>query len=205
MKIFQLFKKSNAEPNCSDMKYLIAGLGNIGAEYEDTRHNVGFKVLDRLMEKSEKAFIDGRHAFVGEYRFKGRILKLIKPTTYMNLSGKAINYWLQKEKIPIENLLVIADDIALPFGALRMRPKGGDAGHNGLIHIIDTLGTSQFTRLRFGIGNDFHPGGQVDYVLGKWEEHERAAIDERLDQAVKFIKGFVTVGVGRTMTDLNNK
>ncbi|MFW5872896.1 MAG: aminoacyl-tRNA hydrolase, partial [bacterium] len=154
---------------------------------------------------SNISFREEKYANLVEYKFKARILILIKPTTFMNLSGKAINYWLQKEKINIENLLVLADDIALPFGTLRLRPKGGDAGHNGLHDIIQTLGHQKFSRLRFGIGSDFQMGQQVDHVLGNWSEEEQKLLPERIEQSIKIIQNFVTIGVERTMSQYNNK
>lgn len=187
------------------MKYLIAGLGNIGLEYQDTRHNIGFKVLDFLIGGSSISFESGRYASVANYKFKGRTLVLIQPTTYMNLSGKAISYWLQKEKIPLENLLVVTDDIALPFGTLRLRAKGSDGGHNGLKHIIETLGSQQFARLRFGVGNDFAKGKQVDYVLAPWESEEQESLNERIKTSCEIIKSFTTIGLNRTMSNYNNK
>lgn len=187
------------------MKYLIACLGNIGAEYDNTRHNIGFKVADYLNEDLKGTFTTSRLAQVSELRYKGRTLVVIKPTTYMNLSGKAVKYWMQQEKIPLENVLVVLDEIALPLGTLRMRKKGSDAGHNGLADIIECLGTNVFPRLRFGIGDDFPKGKQVDYVLGKWKTAELDVINSRLDTAVSFIKSFVTQGVDLTMNQMNNK
>ncbi len=186
------------------MKYLITGLGNIGAEYELTRHNIGFLTLDRLADKEGLTFTSDRQATVAEYKFKGRNLVLIKPTTYMNLSGKAVNYWLQHLKIPNENLLILTDDIALPYGKLRMRKKGSDAGHNGLKNIEQTLGTSVYPRLRMGIGDDFHKGQQIDYVLGKFSQEEFDMLPEIMDRAIEMIKGFCTIGIERTMNQFNN-
>jgi len=185
------------------MKYLIAGLGNVGSEYEHTRHNIGFDVLDKLVKKSE--FSLERHAFRAEMRVKGRSLILIKPTTYMNLSGKAVKYWLDKEKIPVENLLVVVDDLALQAGSLRMKKNGSDGGHNGLHDIIHTLGTVDFSRLRFGIGSDFSKGRQVDYVLGQFSEEERVIIEPKIEQACEMILSFATAGIDRTMNAYNNK
>ena len=187
------------------MKYLIAGLGNIGDEYAHTRHNIGFDILDALAGASNIRFEDKRLAFMAETKHKGRTLILIKPTTYMNLSGKAINYWLQKESIPIENILVVVDDLALPFGKLRLRTAGSDAGHNGLKNINETLGHQNYARLRFGIGNDFPKGRQVDFVLSGWEAEEEKALPERLTTAVEIIKGITTIGVERTMSLYNKK
>ncbi len=187
------------------MKYLIAGLGNPGTKYEHTRHNIGFKVLEDFAREHDASFELKKLAEVAEVRFKGRTLVLIKPTTFMNLSGKAVNYWLQSEKIPLENLLVITDDIALPFGKLRMKGKGSDGGHNGLKDIQATLNTSAYARLRFGVGNDFHPGQQADYVLGEWSREENKQLPERIKTATEFIKGFSTIGLNLTMTNWNNK
>ncbi len=187
------------------MKYLIAGLGNIGDEYKDTRHNIGFRILDVLSRASNISFIDQRYGALVEYRFKGRTLILLKPSTYMNLSGKAINYWLQKENIPIENLLVINDDLALPLGTLRLRATGSDAGHNGLKNIIEILGHQNFARLRYGIGKEFRPGEQVDYVLGKWTAEEEKTIPDRIKVAIDMIHSFATQGTQRTMNDYNKR
>lgn len=187
------------------MKYLIVGLGNPGSEYENTRHNIGFKILDALTDASNIVFSDKRYGFVAEYKFKARTFILLKPTTYMNLSGRAVNYWLQKEKIPFENLLVLTDDLALPFGTLRLRAKGGDAGHNGLKDIQQVTGRSDYARLRFGIGNDFHPGQQVNYVLDEWSDDERAELPEKIDTCIEIIKSFGTIGVTRTMNQFNKR
>ncbi len=187
------------------MKYLIVGLGNIGGEYEGTRHNIGFDVIDLLAKELNAKFEINRHAMYATAKFKSRVLVLIKPTTYMNLSGKALKYWLTKENIPIENCLTILDDIALPIGKLRMKLKGGDGNHNGLTSIIENLNHSNFARLRFGIGNDFRRGFQSDFVLGRWETNETETIEQKKDQAVEMIKSFCTIGAGRTMTAFNNK
>ncbi|MBU3660649.1 MAG: aminoacyl-tRNA hydrolase [Flavobacteriales bacterium] len=187
------------------MKYLIVGLGNPGLEYEETRHNIGFKVVDALAKELGGTFTLNKAAFRAEVKFKGRTLILIKPITYMNLSGKAVNYWMQTEKIPIENLVVITDDIALPFGKLRMKGKGSDGGHNGLKDIQATLNTQEYTRLRFGVGNDFAKGRQADYVLGKWSKEENLDLSARIDVATEFIKSFTTIGLAMTMTNWNGK
>ncbi len=187
------------------MKYLIVGLGNIGSEYANTRHNIGFKLLDAIVEASNTVFKQDRLAYVAEIKVKGRTLVLIKPTTYMNLSGKAVNYWLQKEKIPVENLLVITDDIALPFGSIRIRQKGSDGGHNGLKDIIAVLGGDKFSRIRFGVGSDFGRGGQVDYVLGEWSKEEDQEMQALLDHCFEAVKGFATIGIERTMNFYNKK
>ncbi len=187
------------------MKYLIVGLGNIGNEYAHTRHNIGFDILDALAGASNISFKDKRYGFVAEYRYKARAYWLLKPSTYVNLSGNAVRYWLKKLKLTPEQLLVVVDDIALPFGTLRLRARGGDAGHNGLAHINTILGTSAYARLRFGIGNDYHPGQQVDYVLGKWDEEEAKQLPERMEMAGEIIKSFGTIGLQRTMNLYNNK
>ena len=187
------------------MKYLIAGLGNIGPEYANTRHNIGFIVADAVALEGKAVFEPGRLADVTKVKYKGRILVVIKPSTYMNLSGKAVKYWLDKENIPIENLLVITDDLALPTGVLRLRTKGGDGGHNGLMSIIELLGTTDFARLRMGIGNDFAQGMQVDYVLGKWTKAEEEIMIPKVKMAVEIVKNFVTIGAERTMNVYNTK
>lgn len=187
-------------------KFLIAGLGNIGSEYENTRHNIGFKILDALVEgASNISFKEDRYAHVAEYKFKGRTYILIKPTTYMNLSGKAVNYWMQKEGITADRVLVVTDDIALPFGTIRIKGKGSDGGHNGLKNIIATLGGANFPRLRFGVGSDFSKGKQVDYVLGEWSEEESAKMTERLETCCKAIESFGFAGLNNTMNSFNNK
>lgn len=187
------------------MKYLIVGLGNPGSKYENTRHNIGFKVVEEFAKECEATFTLDRHAEVATAKFKGRTLILIKPTTFMNLSGKAVNYWMQQENISVDNVLVITDDIALPFGKLRMKGKGSDGGHNGLKDIQAVLNSGSYARLRFGVGNDFHPGQQADYVLGEWSAEEQSALKERITTATEFIKGFVTIGLARTMSAWNNK
>lgn len=185
------------------MNYLIAGLGNVGEEYTNSRHNIGFLILDSLAAITGISFKLSRHAFICEYKFKGHKLVLLKPSTYVNLSGKAVNYWLQKEKIPVENLLVIVDDIALPFGILRMREKGGDGGHNGLKNINEALGTNHYTRLRFGTGNNFPKGTQVNYVLGEWTKSEQQGLPAKIERAIEMIKSFATAGVQKTMSVYN--
>ena len=187
------------------MKYLIACLGNIGAEYANTRHNIGFMVADHLAKDLKGTFTTKRLAMVSEMKYRGRQMIVIKPTTYMNLSGKAVKYWAKLEKIPTENILVVCDDLALPVGTLRMRKKGSDGGHNGLKDIIESLGSSDFCRLRFGIGNDFAKGQQVDYVIGEWKQQYINEIQPRLDAAVEFVKSFVAIGPELTMTKYNNK
>ncbi len=185
------------------MKYLIAGLGNIGPEYELTRHNIGFLVLDRIADNHKIDFTTQRLADKAEFKFKGKQIHLIKPNTYMNLSGKAIAYWLQELKIPKENLLVIVDDLALPLGTLRMRTKGSSAGHNGLKNIEQLLGGQEYTRLRFGIGNDFQKGQQVDFVLSNFTQEEFNLLPSVMDRAEEMVKSFCTIGPERTMNFFN--
>jgi peptidyl-tRNA hydrolase, PTH1 family len=199
-------KQKPLEPNQpQEVKYLITGLGNIGPEYENTRHNIGFMVLDELAKIKEVTFQPARYGDVAQFRFKGRIFFLLKPSTYMNLSGKAIHYWLTKEKIEITNLLVITDDVALPLASLRLKTKGSDGGHNGLASIISVLGTSEFSRLRFGIGNDFPKGAQVNFVLGKWHAEELEIIQPKYKICADLVTSFATAGVDRTMNLFNTK
>ncbi len=185
------------------MKYLIVGLGNIGEEYIDTRHNIGFTILDAMAMASNVSFKEKRYGAVCDVSHKGRALILLKPSTYMNLSGNAVDYWLKKEKIQIENMLVIVDDIALPLGSIRLRSKGSDGGHNGLAHISSILATNDYARIRIGIGNSFRKGGQIDYVLGKWEATEKKFMEERTSIVIDMIKSFAFAGVELTMTAFN--
>jgi PTH1 family peptidyl-tRNA hydrolase len=187
------------------LKYLVVGLGNVGDEYHSTRHNIGFTILDALAKASNIVFINKRYGFVTEYHFKGRTFVLLKPATYVNLSGKAVNYWMQKESVSKENLLVLADDLSLPFGTIRLRSRGGDGGHNGLTSIIEVLGHQDFSRLRFGIGGDFPYGMQVDYVLGKWTKEEANQLPEKTTICSDIIRSFGTVGIDRTMNTYNNR
>jgi PTH1 family peptidyl-tRNA hydrolase len=187
------------------MKYLIVGLGNPGEKYSNTRHNIGFKVVESFAKEQNAAFKTDKNAEVAHAKFKGRTIVLIKPTTFMNLSGKAVNYWMQAEKILLENILVITDDLALPFGKLRLKGKGSDGGHNGLKDIQAVLKSQEYARLRFGVGNDFFKGQQSDYVLGEWSDEEKKSLEERIKIATEFIKGFTTIGLGLTMTNWNNK
>ncbi|MFP5470063.1 MAG: aminoacyl-tRNA hydrolase [Bacteroidia bacterium] len=187
------------------MKFLIVGLGNIGSEYEHTRHNIGFKILDAFAKASGIFFSTNRLGDVAETKVKGKTLILLKPSTYMNLSGKAVNYWMQQENIPIENILVITDDLALPFGTIRLKGKGSDGGHNGLKSIQETLQTVNYARLRFGIGSEFSKGQQVNYVLGNWGEEELKNLDERIEQATQVIPSFCTAGLDNTMSTFNGK
>lgn len=210
----RLFSKSrnndareHAESNNIDVskKFLIAGLGNIGAEYANTRHNIGFKVLDHLARKEGLSFETVRLGALAKYSFKGRTFVLLKPNTYMNLSGKAVQYWLEKENIPIENLLVVTDDLNLPFGTIRIRPKGSDGGHNGLKNINLVLNSQDYCRFRFGISDAFKKGQQVDYVLGQWSDDENAKLPERLDVCCDIIRSFGTAGIQNTMSEYNGK
>lgn len=187
------------------MKYLIVGLGNIGAEYANTRHNIGFKVLDALSDASNTPFIPSRYGSVAEMKFKGRTFLLLKPATYMNLSGKAVSYWMKQEKIPIENVFIVLDDLALPIGTIRIRAKGSDGGHNGLKSINELVGSQNYARLRFGIGDEFAKGHQVDYVLGEWTKEEVEILPAKIELAGEAIKGFGTIGLERTMNTYNSK
>lgn len=188
------------------MKYLIVGLGNIGNEYAKTRHNVGFRILDAFAEASNISFTDKRYGAMCEVRIKNKILILLKPSTYMNLSGNAVSYWMKAEKIPLENILVIVDDLALPFGTIRLKGKGSDAGHNGLKNIQSKLETKDYARLRFGIGNNFPKGGQIDYVLDSFtKEEERIIEDEKIPICIDLIKSFCLSGIAITMNEYNNK
>lgn len=186
-------------------KYLIVGLGNIGSEYANTRHNIGFKVLDHFAKKEDFSFNTDKLGDVATYRFKGRQFTFLKPSTYMNLSGKAVHYWMTKEKIPLENLLIITDDLNLPFGSIRLKTKGSDGGHNGLKDIQDKLQTTNYNRFRFGISDAFSKGRQVDYVLGDWSPEEDSVLPERLDTAIALIKSFGTAGINNTMSNFNGK
>ena len=186
-------------------KFLIVGLGNIGAEYVNTRHNIGFKIVDFLAKKEGINFETVKLGALAEYKFKGRTFLLLKPNTYMNLSGKAVHYWMEKEKIPLENILVITDDLNLSFGKIRIKPKGSDGGHNGLKSIHATLNTTDYNRFRFGISDEFKKGKQVDYVLGEWDEDEKTKLPERLELASEIIKSFGTAGLENTMTTFNGK
>ena len=187
------------------MNFLIAGLGNIGDEYAATRHNIGFRVVDELARAAGATFDDRRYGFVSTIKVKNQTLTLLKPSTYMNLSGNAVRYWMNEKKIPVERVLVVCDDLALPFGKLRLKPSGSEAGHNGLRHISSVLGTQQYARLRFGIGNDFPRGGQVDFVLGEFGEEDEAHMEERLTTAGEAIKTFCLSGIQVAMNQFNNK
>ncbi|MCW5517828.1 aminoacyl-tRNA hydrolase [Muriicola sp. Z0-33] len=208
--MFQFFnflfnrKKQYSEEVDPMKKYLIVGLGNIGDEYSNTRHNIGFQALDALAQKQEFIFETGRLGDVGTFKIKGRSVLCLKPSTYMNRSGKALKYWMEQQKIPLENVLVITDDINLSFGQLRLKTKGSDGGHNGLKDIQHNLQTTNYNRLRIGVGSDFSKGRQIDYVLGKWSEEETAALEERLVKITELISSFVLAGVKITMNQFNN-
>jgi PTH1 family peptidyl-tRNA hydrolase len=187
------------------MKYLIVGLGNIGDEYVDTRHNIGFVMVDALATSLNATFSPDRYASVAYASYKGRQLVMIKPSTYMNLSGKAVHYWMQKEKIAIENVLVLVDDLALPFGTLRMKGKGSAGGHNGLKNIQELLGSDAYPRMRFGVGNNFAKGQQIDFVLGKWTAEEKTQIPPITEKSTSAIFTFLTMGIEKAMTFANQK
>ena len=198
-------EQSETTTNHQQMNFLIVGLGNIGSEYAQTRHNIGFRVLDALAKASNLVFEDKRYGAVTTRKVKNQTLTLLKPSTYMNLSGNAVRYWMNEKKIPLENILVVVDDLSLPFGQLRMRPGGSEAGHNGLKHISSVLGTQQYARLRFGIGNDFPRGGQVDFVLGEFTDEDLKTMDERLELAGEMVKSFALSGIQFTMNHFNKK
>lgn len=200
-----LGKKETGEKTDPMKKFLIVGLGNIGPKYENTRHNVGFKILDELAREKEVTFETQKLGDVASFRFKGRTFVLLKPSTYMNLSGKAVNYWMQKEKILPENLLVVTDDLNLVFGTLRLKTKGSDGGHNGLKDIQTQLNTTKYNRFRFGISDEFSKGQQVDYVLGEWSPEEERKLPERLKTSAELILSFGTAGVSNTMNAFNGK
>ena len=185
-------------------KFLIVGLGNIGHDYENTRHNIGFKILDQLAKEENLTFETAKLGAVTTYKIKGRSLLLLKPSTYMNLSGKAVKYWMEKEKIPLEHILIITDDINLPFGTIRLKTKGSAGGHNGLKDIQDKLATVKYNRFRFGVGADFGKGRQIDYVLGEWNTEEQTQLEERLKRSVELIRSFPLAGIERTMNSFNN-
>ncbi|MDE7388973.1 MAG: aminoacyl-tRNA hydrolase [Muribaculaceae bacterium] len=185
------------------MKYLIVGLGNIGEEYRDTRHNIGFMILDALAKASNISFSTERYGDVARGRIKNKQLVFLKPSTYMNLSGNAVRYWADKEKIPVDHILILVDDVALPFGTIRIKPSGSDAGHNGLKNIAAMLGTQSYPRLRFGIGNDYPRGAQIEYVLGRFTPEQMAEMPARIDVAIDAIKTFCLAGIQKAMCDYN--
>lgn len=207
-KLSSLFRQRPAAEDVAEpdvMKYLIAGLGNIGAEYDGTRHNIGFRVADALAASASATFEDKRYGFVAHMRVKNAELVVLKPSTYMNLSGNAVRYWLGQEKIPVENMLVLVDDLNLPFGTIRIRKQGSNGGHNGLGNIQSVLGTDAYARVRFGIGNEYTRGTQINFVLGEWTDEEKKIIDERLKVTTEIIPSFCLQGIDRTMNQFNNK
>ena len=185
------------------MKYLIVGIGNIGVDYENTRHNIGFDILDSLADKYGVSFDMKRHAFYTQFNFRGRQVHLIKPTTYVNLSGKAVRYWMKDQKIPLDRVLVVLDDLNLPFGKVRIRAKGSDGGHNGLRNINEVLGSHDYARIRFGIGDNFQRGRQVNHVLGQWSEDEEAVLQTGIDFASDAVEAFVSTDISQTMNNFN--
>lgn len=207
--MFQLFKaffripKQLLEETDTMKKFLVVGLGNIGSEYEETRHNIGFKILDFLSEQEKFEFESAKLGAIASFKHKGKSILCLKPSTYMNLSGKAVKYWMEKEKIPLENILIVTDDINLNFGTIRLKTKGSDGGHNGLKDIQNTLLTSQYNRFRFGVGSEFGKGKQVDYVLGKWNTDEAKQLSERLHKSADLIRSFVFSGIKNTMNQFN--
>ena len=203
--LLNTYFNSHQEVTLDMKKYLIVGLGNIGEKYRNTRHNVGFKILDTLAKNEVLVFETQKLGDIATYKLKGRHFILLKPSTYMNLSGKALKYWMTKENIPLENVLVLTDDLNLPFGQIRIKSKGSDGGHNGLKDIQHTLQTINYNRLRFGISDDFNKGNQVDYVLGEWTPEEEASLPERLNLATEAIKSFALSGINITMNQFNGK
>lgn len=186
------------------MKFLIVGLGNAGNEYTHTRHNIGFDVVNAFVQKHAGKFSTGRLAYVAEVKWKGKIFVCICPTTYMNLSGNAVKYWIDKEKIGMENILVITDDVSLPLNKMRLRPSGSDGGHNGLASVEASLASRNYPRLRFGIGNDYPKGLQSDFVLGKWRKEDEPLVKSKIEKAVGIIESFATRGLSLTMNDVNS-
>jgi len=204
--IKSLFKTKEEKSTIDPMKkFLIVGLGNIGEKYNNTRHNIGFEILDEIASKEETSFTPDKLGSVASFRFKGRTFILLKPSTFMNLSGKAVKYWLTKEKIPMENLLIICDDLNLSFGSIRVKAKGSDGGHNGLKDINAILQTQKYARFRFGVGSEFSKGRQSDFVLGEWNTEEKGLLVERLETGCKLIKSFGTAGLNNTMNTFNGK
>ena len=208
MKILTLLKSffRPKKDNLEDMKkYLIVGLGNVGEKYDHTRHNIGFSILDEIAKQENVIFEPQKLGSIAKFRYKGRLFILLKPATYMNLSGKAVKYWITKEKILLENLLIICDDLNIPFGTIRLKPKGSAGGHNGLLDINESLQTQNYARFRFGVGDSFKKGNQVDYVLGNWNDDETKKLPERLKKSYELVKSFGTSGIANTMSDFNGK
>ena len=200
-----VLKQRDNPTDVAFMKYLIVGLGNFGSEYHETRHNIGFMILDAFAKASNVFFTEKRYGAIAECRIKNKQLILLKPSTYMNLSGNAVRYWMNEEKIPLENVLILVDDLALPFGSLRLKARGSAAGHNGLKNIQELLGTDAYARLRFGIGNQFAKGAQIDFVLGKFTTEEQTTLPARIDLAIDMLKSFCLAGINITMNQFNNK
>ena len=205
MWLTDLFRRKKTEPEDNSMKYLIVGLGNIGSDYAGTRHNIGFRLIDAFAEKQGAEWADKRYGFVARTRVKKAELILLKPSTYMNLSGQAVRYWSQQEKIPVERILVLVDDLSLPVGKIRMRGSGSDGGHNGLKNIASCMLTQNYARIKFGIGNDFPRGTQIDFVLGKFSDEDNRIIEEQTDYVGEMIKSFCLQGLDRTMNQYNRK
>ena len=203
--IFNLFNSKQLEKEESMKKYLIVGLGNIGEKYQNTRHNIGFKILDEVAKEHNVSFETDKLGDVTSFRFKGRTFVLLKPSTFMNLSGKAVKYWMQKEKISVDNLLIVTDDLNIDFGKIRVKAKGSDGGHNGLKDIQEKLATNKYPRFRFGVGSNYSKGRQVDYVLGEWTSDEESQLIERLPKSVEVITSFGTAGLANTMNNFNGK
>lgn len=204
MFLFNLFRRK-VEPEDNKMKYLVVGLGNIGSEYDGTRHNIGFRNVDAFAKKQNADWADKRYGFVAHTRVKNAEITLLKPSTYMNLSGNAVRYWSKEEKIPVENILIIVDDLSLPVGKIRLRGNGSAGGHNGLKSIEQCLGTAQYARIKFGIGNDYPKGSQADFVLGQFSDEDNKVIDEKLEYVGEMIKSFCLQGLDRTMNQYNKK
>lgn len=203
--IFKLFNSKQLEKEESMKKYLIVGLGNIGEKYQNTRHNIGFKILDEVAKEYNVSFETDKLGDVTSFRFKGRTFVLLKPSTFMNLSGKAVKYWMQIEKISVDNLLIVTDDLNIDFGTIRVKAKGSDGGHNGLKDIQEKLTTNKYPRFRFGVGSNYSKGRQVDYVLGEWTSDEESQLIERLPKSVEVITSFGTAGLANTMNNFNGK
>ena len=203
--IFKLFNSKQLEKEESMKKYLIVGLGNIGEKYQNTRHNIGFKILDEVAKEHNVSFETDKLGDVTSFRYKGRTFVLLKPSTFMNLSGKAVKYWMQKEKISVDNLLIVTDDLNIDFGTIRVKGKGSDGGHNGLKDVQEKLATNKYPRFRFGVGSNYSKGRQVDYVLGEWTSEEESQLIERLPKSVEVITSFGTAGLANTMNSFNGK
>lgn len=201
----KILKKESKAKETNMKKFLIVGLGNIGEKYTETRHNIGFKIVDEVAKEHNATFETDKLGDVATFRFKGRTIILLKPSTYMNLSGKALKYWMQKEKVTIDNILIITDDLNIDFGTIRVKAKGSDGGHNGLKDIQEKLGTTTYPRFRFGVGNNYSKGRQVDYVLGEWSKDEESELIERLPTSAKVVASFVTDGLANTMNNFNGK